>query len=76
MEAGRKIIECDVLKDVICNYKRYLIDANKTDGVEAVNHILEMLDRVNRRVVSEVKPGWWLVCWDEYDTSEQARNSL
>lgn len=76
MEAGRRIADCDVLKDAICNYKRHLISANKVDGIEAVNHILEMLDKVDKRVISEVKPGWWLVCWDEYIASEQARNSL
>ena len=76
MEAGRKIVECGVLKDAIFNYRRYLIDASKTEGVEAVDHILEMIDRVNRRTVIEVEKGWWLVQWEEYVTSEQERNSL
>lgn len=75
MESGRKIVECDILKDAICNYRRHLVDTKKIDGVEAVDHILEMLDRVNKRAVSEVKPGWWLVCWDEYIASEHKRSS-
>lgn len=76
MESGRKIIDGDILKDAICNYKCYLADAKKVEGVEATNHILEMIDRTDIRTVIEIKQGWWLVHWDEYDTSEQKRNNL
>ena len=76
LESGRKILDGDILKDAICNYKRYLTDAKKVEGVEATNHILEMIDKTDVRTVVEVKPGWWLVHWADYDASEQARNSL